>query len=345
MAVDIFNPRSMTAALLQRKAPKSFLRDTFFSKVEKHASAFVDIHVKKGVRRLAPYVAADAQGKMIERIGMTGETFSPPYLKPKMVTTAADLLTLTAGEMIYMDDSQNSPQARAAAMLADDMMEMDDMIIRREELQASQALFGGVVSIVGEGVNSSIDFGIPAGNLITLSGVDLWTAATSDPMRDLRAWKRQIRKVSGINADICVFGREAYDAFISNANVQKQLDIRRFELGIVAPADMGTGVTFVGDIPSLGLEIWAYDEWYRDENTLLEVELVPSKKIMMTGKSASRKRHYRVIQDVQAGNFVAERFVKSWEEEDPSARFLLVQSGPLCVPHQIDAILNATVVA
>lgn len=343
MAVDIFNPRSMTKQLVQRKQPRSFLRDTFFGTVETHATPFVDIHIVKGKRRLAPYVHPDSAGKVVERIGASGETFSPPYIKPKMVTTANDLLKALPGEVIYMDDRGNSPQERAATILAEDMATMDDMIIRREELQAAQALFGGVVAIKGEGIDTSIDFGIPAGNIITLSGAALWSASTSDPIADLRTWKRQIAQVSGMNADIVVLGADVVNAFVNNVNVQKLLDVRRFELGIVKPEDKGNGVTFVADIISLGMEIWAYDEWYIDDQTQVETPMIPAKKVLVTSKNAMRKRHYRSIHDISAGTFASPRFAKSWMKEDPSARYVMVQSGPLCVPHQVDAIINATV--
>jgi hypothetical protein len=53
---------------------------------------------------------------------------------------------------------------------------------------------------------------------------------------------------------------------------------------------------------------------------------------------------YGCIKDLSAMYPVA-RFPKSWEEEDPSARFLLMQSAPLLVPTQIDSFLSAQVLA
>lgn len=344
MAVDIFTPRSLTKALNQKKRPVVFLRDMFFGKTETHNTEDVDIHVKKGLRRVAPYVASSHRGKLIERTGHIAETFKPPYLKPKMVTTAEDALTPMMGEIIYSGKTI-SPLQRVAKLVLEDMEELSDMIDRREDLQASEALFGGVVTIKGEGVDTSIDFGIPAANKITLGGGDLWSAGTSTPYNDLKDWKRQGRKASGTNIDVVVMGREAVDALLDNDEFQKKLDTRRLDLGSIKPEDKGNGVTFVGDVKSLGLEIWAYDEWYIDPETLIETELVPSKEIMMTSKSAMRKLHYGVIKDLKS-KFNTKRFAKSWEDNtDVSERYLMVQSAPLCVPHQVDAIINATVLA
>jgi hypothetical protein len=54
-------------------------------------------------------------------------------------------------------------------------------------------------------------------------------------------------------------------------------------------------------------------------------------------------RHFGAIRDLKAGIQARQYFVKSWEEEDPSRRFLLMQSAPLLVPYRPNAVLSATV--
>jgi hypothetical protein len=41
--------------------------------------------------------------------------------------------------------------------------------------------------------------------------------------------------------------------------------------------------------------------------------------------------------------FAVARFPKSWITDDPSVRWVQMQSAPLLVPVQIDAIVSATV--
>jgi hypothetical protein len=54
-------------------------------------------------------------------------------------------------------------------------------------------------------------------------------------------------------------------------------------------------------------------------------------------------RCYGVIQDEKAGYRAQRYFSKSWLEEDPAVRWLLLQSAPLIVPYRPNASFCATV--
>ena len=68
---------------------------------------------------------------------------------PQKVTTVDDLLSRMAGENPY---SGKTPADRAVEKLARDFSELDEMITRREEWMCAQALYTGVIPIVGEGI-------------------------------------------------------------------------------------------------------------------------------------------------------------------------------------------------
>jgi hypothetical protein len=70
--------------------------------------------------------------------------------------------------------------------------------------------------------------------------------------------------------------------------------------------------------------------------------LVPSGNFFLGSTSARMDRLYGLIQDLKALAPV-DRFVKSWEEEHPSVRYLLMQSAPLLVPVQVDSFMNIAV--
>ena len=54
-------------------------------------------------------------------------------------------------------------------------------------------------------------------------------------------------------------------------------------------------------------------------------------------------RAYGAIRDEDAGFQALPYFAKSWKENDPSVRYLLMQSAPLTVPYRINASFCATV--
>lgn len=342
--IDIFQTRSMVRALEERRAPRTFLIDTFFPETETSDTETVDIDVIRNKRKLAPFVTPLKQGKLVERQKFQTKSFKPAYVKPKMMTSAAELLTQRQmGEPLY---ATQTPEQRAAAQLAKDLAEMDDQIIRREEWMAASAMDTGTIHVKGEGVDVVVDFGMSASHKVTLAGGDLWTdTVNSDPIGDLRAWKKLVSKDSGLVPTDVIFGEDVVTAFLNHPKVKDYFDNRRFQVGNVNMSSDGQpdGVTLIANNVE-GLNIWSYDEWYVDDDTGVETAMVPADKVWMASRRARAVRHYGAIKDLKAGLVPLRRFPKSWEEEDPSVRWVMVQSAPLVVPHQIDAFLSAKAV-
>lgn len=345
MSLDLFETRKMLAALEQRKPPRSFLLDKFFSASETFDSEHVDIDIWKGKRRLAPFVSPTKEGKVIERIGYKTNSYKPPYIKPKMVTTAADILKRPMGTHIY--GSNMSPMQKAAQQLGKDLGTMDDMILRREEWMAASVLTSGQVRCIGEGIDETVNFMMEASHLPVLAGTALWSDHTNaKPLDNLRAWKRMIAKDSGVNPTDVIMSTDVYDNFLACDQItgsENLFDIRRVILGQINPQDVGGGVTYIGRITELGLDLWTYEEWYVDEyDKDTEKPMIPEGKLIMGSPNAYARRLYGAIKDLKATGAVR-RFPKSWEEDDPSARFVMVQSAPIPALHQVDAFLCAQV--
>jgi len=339
MPINLFDTRTMLAMLDQKLPARTFLLDTFFSRTEISNTAYVDIDIIKGKRKMAPFVNAKAEGQLVERDGMTTSSFAPPYLKPKWATSAADILKRAAGQSIYGGNA--SPMAKAAEQMVKDLDEMDQIITRREEWMAAQALNTGSIDVVGEGVNATIDFSMKASHKITLTGGDLWSAAsTSKPLEDLRAWRDRVGQSSGIVPNVAVFGSDVINAFLANDQVKDQLNTRRVDLGVIDPQFLAEqGVVYYGHVKDVGLDIYGYTEWYDIDGT--EYPMVPADKILLGSTGARTARHYGAIQDLEfPGGASVRLFPKSWVEKDPSVQMLLGQSAPLVVPHQIDAFAS-----
>ena len=297
MAIDLFQTRFMLRALEQLFPPKTFFLDTFFKEENISNTRHIDIDVMKGKRRLAPFVNPLMEGKIVEKLGFTTTSFEPPYLKPKRVTTAVDILKRDFGEHIYAGNQ--TPQQKAGAQLAKEMAELMEDIIRREEWMATQALLTGKVTVLGDGVNAIIDFFMLASHLVTLAGAALWSAGTANPLLDLKTWKRLIARDSGLVPDVVVMGHDAFDTFIDHATVTSALDNRRINRGEIEPRDLPNGVTFQGTLKEIQCDLFTYDEWYLDTSAVLQ-PLMPVKKVMMASTKARMTRQYGAIQDLRS---------------------------------------------
>jgi hypothetical protein len=338
----MFDTRTLVAVVSQLKRPKTFFLDTFFKKSKVSQTKYVDIDVIKGKRRLAPFVSPKMQGKLVEKIGYETKTYEPAYVKPKFVLEPEDFEARDVGQTIY--ENNETPASRAQKKLGELLADGNDQITRREEWMAAQALLTGVVPVVGDGVNMSIDFHLEATHEIVLVGDDLWTNTLSTPLDDLEDWGEIIIQDSGLVCDIIVMGKDAARAFVNHADVQKKLDNRRIIMGEINPAAIANGARYLGHVNQLGCDIYTYHEWFVEESTGLEGALMDPKKVLLGSTRAECIRHYGAIKDLKA-MAAMERFPKVWENEDPSCRFLMLQSAPLPAPHQIDAFVVAQVIA
>lgn len=343
--ISIYDPRTMLAAVAAMMPVNTFLKDTFFSNENTFATETVDVDYYKGRRKMAPFVSPRVAGQVMDRQGFTTKSFKPAMVKPLRIITGDDINKRSMGENIY---SAKKPDQRAAELLAQDLMDLDEAITRREEWMVSQVLFTGQVHILGEDVDQVMDFDFT--NKQTLSGTDLWTdKENSDPIADLKQWRLAVLQKSGVTPDRVVMASDVVDAFVNHPAVQKVMDNTRIILGKIEPQTLPNGVTYIGSISSLGLDIYSYDEWYFDEETQTEKPMIPAGSLMLGSTRARSSMLYGAVHLVDPNTknfktFEGSRIPNSWVQENPPARFLQINSRPLPVPHEVDSWYVAKVI-
>lgn len=342
MSINLFELRTMLAAVEQMPRARSFLGTTFFGAAPVNfTTPHVDIDVTKGKRKMAPFVRPNRPGKIVDRAGSAMRSYTPPYVKPKLETNAGQLLNIRQpGEHIY---STRTPLDRAGEQLARDMQELDDQINRREEWMVSQALTSGKVEVKGDGVDDVVDFQMDDSHLVTET--TKWTDAAADPIANLRNYKRRIAKDSGRTAAAAVMNGDVADAFLDNEKVKEHLHTRRIDLGMIRPQELPDGVTYLGYLNNPGVDLYVYEEWYLDDNGE-EKPMVPEGSLIMGPTSSRCGMLYGAIQDmaaIEGGMFDVARYPKTWMDDDPSVRWLMMQAAPLPGFHEPDAFVFATV--
>lgn len=344
--MNIFDTRTMLEAVEQMPSARRFLMNTFFNggTPVTFPTKTVDIDIIKGKRKMAPFVNPRLPGSLSLRDGYTTSTYTPPYIQPKRETTAELVLKRAAGDNPY---STRTPLERAGQLLGKDLRDLDDEIVRREEWMCAQALTTGKVRVIGEGVDDTIDFLMASDHRISL-GSGQWGTVDSDPIGNLRTWKRKIAKDSGRTANTVAMSGEALDAFQSNATVMKQLNTRRVDMGMIKPEELPDGVTYLGYLNDPGVDLYGYDEWYlADDDEDEELPMIPAGGLILGSTSTRNAMLYGAIQDLEAvesGLVEAARFPKSWVTQEPSARWLKLQSAALAGLLEPDAFIYAKVV-
>ena len=219
-----------------------------------------------------------------------------------------------------------------------------DCLTRREEVMASEVLRTGKITVEGDGYPAvTVDFGRDTSFTKVLTGDNTWDKTTVNIVDNLEDWAGSVQSKSGVVAKTVVLDPSAWKLFRNNPYVQKYLDYRRGTNSTlnIDPIILGNEkARFVGNIGDF--EVWVYNDIYIEGDT--EKKILPENTVLLGSRGGVEGvRCYGAIKDEQA-NFQANRyFPKSWLENDPAVRWMLLQSAPLVVPYRPNATMCVTV--
>lgn len=327
------------------KKSQKFLLDTFFKNVVTSDTEFVSIDVDVGKRRMSPFVSPLVEGKLVEQRRYQTNTFKPAYIKDKRAPDLRKPVRRMIGEKIGGDMSAGD---REMANLTFEMEDQVDMIDRRLEWMAAQALQAGSVTISGEGFPTVVvDFGRDAALSVALTGSAKWTpanvnAGNATPSANLETWGHIMLKKSGGVATDLVFTTSAWLAFLADPVVKNAIWFPGSGQGntVSIGAQIQRGAQYKGHWGQY--DLWVYNDWYVDDNNV-EQPMLPDGTVIMSGPDLMGTRSFGSVLD-PAFNYQALPYApKTWVSEDPAQRFLLMQSSPIIIPSRVNASFAATV--
>lgn len=318
--------------------PQAFLLNTFFPTVVQSETEDIAWDVMAGKRRVSPFVSPLRAGKIVESLGRTTSTFKPAYVKDKRTIDPNKALKRAAGERI--GGGGITPADRAQANLVVEMEDQANMLTRRLELMAADALQDGKLTVTGEGYDAvEVNFGRDAALTVTLTNPNRWGDANIKPSENISDWSMTMLQKSGAVATDIVFTNGSWKNFVAEDGIQKSIDIlrggdSRIELGL----QVQHGAAFKGVWGNYRL--WLYNDWYLDDNGT-EQPMLPDHGVVISGPQLEGTRYFGAIRDDTAGYMAMEMYFKSWVENDPPIRQLMMQSAPLVVPTRVNASFYA----
>lgn len=339
--VSIYTPRCLMEVVRQTPPVHTFFRDTFFTNVRQFDTKEVDIDLVKGTRKMAPFVHPRVGGQEMPTAGYETKSYTAPLVNPYMVTTADQLMDRLPGEDPY---SGRTPAQRGAEKIMEEYRQLEDAATRREEWMCATALIYGKIPIVGKGVNDIIDF--LHSNRETLAAAKQWGKAGVDILADLERWEEAVRLEGFANVDGVIMGKKALQIFLDDEKVQKKLDNRRIEMGLIHPKDLPNGAKYIGHINQPNLDIYTYSEVYLDDWTNPEhpevKPLVPDNAVLLASWSADYDMCYgsNTYKDAASGVWVTAsgpRVLRSYFEHHPDRDMLELMARPLPVPNKVDS--------
>lgn len=337
--MDLFSTNSLVALvedLRSRPATNPTLLSMFFPTIIEETSEEIHFDTEDKPRRIAPFVSPLAEGKVVESLGYATKTFKPAYIKDKRVFDANRPLRRMMGEALT---GVMTPQARQARMLAFEIADQIQMIRRRKEVMAGEALALGTATVTGDGFPTVVvNFGRAGGQTLDIGGgVNDWVdGGSKTPFLDIEAWSELVLKSSGAGVTDIVFTPGAWQTFRTDALFDKAVDLRRAGADNITTfaSKVSTGLNYLGVMGQRRL--WSYYDWYVNSSGTEVPILVDSTVILASGSLEGVQAH-GAIRDEEAGFQATEFWAKSWVQKDPSVRFLLAQSAPLVIPFRANA--------
>ena len=347
----MFNTRQMLQLQAQTLPPTTFLLDMFFKNVIQKDVKVFDVDIFTKVRNTAQPVSPEGNGVTVGRAGGKTISISPAYLKPKMKISGADLLVRTPGETIYAGTSAGD---HFSYLFGQDMSTLIDSCTRHVEYQAACMLNTGSFSFSGNGTTVSWDCEMPAGNKITRTGNDLWSAtSTANPLGDLRTWSTNLEKSTGVRPNVAIFDvsvADAFRTFYQTNGKGGELSPIKISLGEIKPNALPNGAGYLGYLrdDGLNIDIYTYRSWYTDTNGA-EQPYIPAGKVWLGNTNTQGVQCYGLIQDLskigsgEPTNYAVKFYPKTWVENETGIHWLMIQSAPAVIMPQANAFISASV--
>lgn len=339
----VYDTNTLIQVVPNLKRAQKFLLDKFFPNIVMADSEYVSIDVDVGKRRMSPFVSPLVEGQLVEQRRYQTNIFKPAYIKDKRAPDLRKPVRRMIGERIG-GDLQGIE--REMANLEFEMTDQIDMLDRRLEWMAAQALVGGTVTVTGDGFPSTlIDFGRDSSLTVALTGGNQWGQTGVVPSTLLEQWGHQMLKKSGGVARDIVFTTTPWTLFLADPVVKQAIwypgnggGANTIDVG----AQIQRGAQYKGRWGQY--DLWVYNDWYVDASNT-EQPMLADGTVILSGPDLMGTRAFAQILD-PAFNYEALPYApKTWVEEDPAQRFILMQSSPLVIPSRVNASFAATVCA
>ena len=361
MTLDIYTPIQLAAIMFDERQTVStsqwlsYFPNPFLSTQEEIAFSKISAS-----RRIAPFMLPNLPGRPIyRREGEEIKSFKPAYTKPKDAVRPSEMLAMTPGE-IARRVGLMSPAARYDLEVNRIVTYHRNAINRLYDYMAAKALLDGTLTIPYYDANGTViksvtlDFGRDAGHTITLGGGARWGDVGVSIFGLIQTWVDTMAGAEfGGSATDLILGATAAAAFLADDEIDAKMKTREY----VSPTgvDIARGLirtdpmnpfTYLGTLGT-GLRVWRYAgpgaKFQNDDGSFSDI--MSPKDAFLISPAVDGVQAFGAILDTRYNLQVTDIFTKMWDEEDPSARFIMSQSAPLMIPVNPNCTLRARVVA
>ena len=330
---NLFRTRVLTRAVNRMRTPGMVIYDRLFRGREHlEASDRLAFDVISGSEEVLQSISVSAPATVTEKTSRKTITLQAPRLAQKRIIHTHELNALRGyGQQFAVEQMQTR--------IARELMDMRAMHDRTLEYWAASALKGVIHDADG---GELVNFSLDGTHTPTETGDDLWTSAGSNPLGRIREYQRLVEDDSGapITGWVAFLGSDVMDALLDHDDV---LDLLKYSLG--------QSIAQTGRITNLAdVELVEYNGSYLDPDGQRQ-RFIASDHFLLAGLCQDLVDcPYAPVVDSDAEGGVGNSglgemfFSKSWDEKDPSGRWIKTEARPLPVLQRPDCVVYAKVV-
>lgn len=332
-------------AVERRAVPRqTFFRDRYFGtddgdifNSDKVLTEYMD-----GDRKMAAFVGPRVGAIPMERVGYEIHEFEPAAIGVSRELSVDDLTKRGFGEAIY---ANSTPAQRAARLVQNDLVDMDNRIIRTEEWMCAQTMLENgctmqeMIDNQTKGEAKVVKFYNPGHeNDHIYTAAHKWNEPDGDFFGDVPAMCRLLSK-RGLRAVDMLLGADVYDAVLNMEKVQRLLDknsgiiVGKIEQELSAY----DGVTYGGTLHFRGykLNLISVDETYVDTANA-ERRYFPKTDALVTAPACGHLMYGAITQinygDTKHSTIAARRVPKFSIDQENDVRKMSLKTRPLAAP-------------
>jgi len=248
--------RQMMEAYIEGNSVTRFFSSQFQSPRRNfHNSESIEFDIVRGQEEISVVIQDLSTGYRDNSTDIyTNKSFIPPIHKEKVTLNAFNLLKRMPGNDPFQDPGFRAALIEQATI---GFARIQDKIRRAIEEQASQVMQTGTAILIdSNGVALySIDYKPKATHFPTTSNA--WSGGSATIAADIASLGAVVRSDGLADPDQLIMGNKAFDAFITDTDIQLRYDNRRINQGDIVPMQVkDTGAQFRGTVE---LEHYKYD--------------------------------------------------------------------------------------
>ena len=263
----------LIAAVKKMYPVAQFFKDRYFPDGPVYYSEKALVEMKKGGRKVAPFVAPIVNGIVMDSEGYRAQELKAPYIAPKMPITPDDLAKKSFGES---PESGRTPAQRENEVESEHMDDLRKAILRRHELMCTDIITTGmtVMKHFATADDAAKDRNYKTMQLRYYEGTfenvytfpsDFVKMTAQEKLLELYKIAQILKKRGSQATDIVMTG-DVSMLFMTDKDFLDYYDKSKVNTGVIDQKKLPNGVTFNGSININGIifNMFTYDEFFED---------------------------------------------------------------------------------